>query len=66
MSKEKNSIKSINNEEEKHMITVKRHCPPDVSLEKSLEQMKLIRKNKLRKTTWNQLKKELKNDDQED
>lgn len=65
MSKKKNSKKNIN-EEEKHMITVKRHCPPDVSLEKSLEQMKLIRKNKLRKTTWNQLKNELKNDDQED
>ena len=65
MSKEKNSKKN-NNEEEKHMITVKRHCPPDVSLEKSLEQMKLIRKNKLRKTTWNQLKNELKNNNQED
>lgn len=48
------------------MITIKRHCSPDVSLEKSLKQMKLIRKNKLRKTTWNQFKKELKNDDQED
>jgi hypothetical protein len=64
MGKEKISKK--NNKEEKHMITLKRHCSPDVSLEKSLEQMKLIRKNKLPKTTWKQFKKELKNDDQED
>lgn len=48
------------------MFTLKRHCSPDVSLEKSLKQMKLIRKNRLSKTTWNEFKKELKNDDLED
>ncbi len=65
MTKEKNSKKN-NNKEDEHMITLKRHCSPDVSLEKSLKQMKLIRKNKLSKTTWNEFKKELKNDDPED
>ena len=67
MSKKNNSKNNIN-KEEKHMITLKRHCTPDVSLKKSLKQMKLMRKSKLPETTWEQLKKELQDDkkDQED
>ena len=38
---------------------------PDVSLKKSLIEMKLIRKNKLSKTTWDQLKKDLDHEQEE-
>jgi len=36
-----------------------KYCSPDVSLRKSLIEMKLIRKNKLSKTTWDQFKEDL-------
>lgn len=48
------------------MITSKKNCSPEVSLEKSLEEMKLIREGKLPKVSWEDFKKDLKTDKKEE
>jgi len=45
--------------------TKDKHCSPNVSLKRSLIELNLIRKNKLPKTTWDQLKEDL-DDEQEE
>jgi len=48
------------------MFKVKKNCSPEVSLENSLKEMKLIREEKLTKTTWEEFKKEEKSNKQEE
>ena len=42
--------------------TCERPCTPSESLAQSLKEMKLMRQGKMKKHTWDDLKKELKND----
>jgi len=55
MCKDKEGTKGEDNMD----VAMKRPCSPNKSLEKSIKEMKLIRKGKLPKKTWNDLKTEL-------
>lgn len=48
------------------MFRIKKNCSPEISFENSLKEMKLIREEKLAKTTWEEFKEEEKSNKQED